>query len=77
MKSIYTTLILPHLNYCVLCWRSQTNRIRLLQKQAIRNINNANGYVVNKLEIHVWWVYLSPIEITERILDQYLNCLIF
>ena len=42
LKSIYNTLILPQLNYCVLCWGSQTNRIHLLQKRAIRNINNAN-----------------------------------
>ena len=42
LKSIYNTLILPHLNYCVLCWGSQTNRIHLLHKRAIRNINNAN-----------------------------------
>ena len=42
LKSIYNTLILPHLNYCVLCWGSQTNRIHLLQKRAIRNINNVN-----------------------------------
>ena len=34
---------MPHLNYCVLlCWGSQTNRVHLLQKRAIRNINNAN-----------------------------------
>ena len=32
---------MPHLNYCVLCWGSQTNRIHLLKKRAIRNINNA------------------------------------
>ena len=32
LKSIYNTLILPHLNCCVLCWGSQTNRIHLLQK---------------------------------------------
>ena len=42
LRSIYNTLILPHLNYCVLCGGSQTNRIHLLQKRAIRNINNAN-----------------------------------
>ena len=34
--------MLPHLNYCVLCCGSHTNRIHLLQKRAIRNINNAN-----------------------------------
>ena len=42
LKSIYNTLILTHLNYCAFCWGSQTNRIHLLQKRAIRNINNAN-----------------------------------
>ena len=30
----YNTLILPHLNYCVLCWGSQTNRIHLLQTKS-------------------------------------------
>ena len=34
LKSIYNTFILPHLNYCVLCWGSQTNRIHLLQQDA-------------------------------------------
>ena len=29
---------MPHLNYCVLCCRSQTNRIHLLQKRAIYEI---------------------------------------
>ena len=33
---------MPHLNYCVLCWGSQANRIHLLQKRAKRNINKAN-----------------------------------
>ena len=33
---------MPHLNYCVLCWGSQTNRIHQPHKRAIRNINNAN-----------------------------------
>ena len=33
---------MPHLNYCVFCWGSQTNRIHLLQKRAIRNSYNAN-----------------------------------
>ena len=42
LKSIYNTLILPHLNYCVLCWGSQTNTIHLLLKRVIRNINRAN-----------------------------------
>ena len=42
LQSIYNTLIVHHISYCVLCWGSQTNTIHLLQKRAIRNINNAN-----------------------------------
>ena len=42
LKSIYNTLVLPHINYCILSWGSQIDRIHLLQKQAIRNISKSN-----------------------------------
>ena len=42
LKSIYNTLILPHINYCILSWGSQIDRIHLLQKRAIRNISKSN-----------------------------------
>ena len=35
---IYNTLILPHLNYCILCWGFKSNRVVALQKKAIRII---------------------------------------
>ena len=35
LKSIYNTLVLPHINYCILSWGSQIDRIHLLQKRAI------------------------------------------
>ena len=36
------TLVLPHINYCILSWGSQIDRIHLLQKRAIRNISKSN-----------------------------------
>ena len=38
LKSIYNTLILPNINYCILSWGSQIDKLYLLQKKAIRNI---------------------------------------
>ena len=35
---IYNTLILPHLNYCILCWGFKSNRVFALQKKAVRII---------------------------------------
>ena len=33
---IYNTLILPHLNYSILCWGFKSNRVFALQKKAVR-----------------------------------------
>ena len=41
LKSMYNTLMLPHLNYCILPWGFQCQEIYLLQKRAIRNIEKA------------------------------------
>ena len=38
LLTLYNTLILPHLNYCLLTWGSQTVRIFKLQKKALRII---------------------------------------
>ena len=40
--SIYNALILPQINYCLLCWGYDTSEIFLLQKKAIRIISGAN-----------------------------------
>ena len=42
LNSIYNTLVLPHINYCILSWGSQIDRIHLLLKRAIRNISKSN-----------------------------------
>ena len=46
---LYNTLILPHLNYCAVVWGrnydSNTKRIMLLQKQAVRIIDKKNFFV--------------------------------
>ena len=38
---LHNTLILPHLNYCLIVWGFDSSRIRLLQKRAIRTITNS------------------------------------
>ena len=43
LLSIYNSLILPHINYCILSWGYNSNKIFMLQKKAIRAINSA-GY---------------------------------
>ena len=41
--SLYDTLILPHINYCILSWGKGNDAILLLQKRAVRAIASA-GY---------------------------------
>ena len=43
LLSLYNTLILPHINYCILSWGKESDSILLLQKRAIRAIASA-GY---------------------------------
>ena len=38
---LYNTLILPHLNYCLIVWGFDSSRILLLQKRAVRTITNS------------------------------------
>ena len=38
LLSLYNTLILPHINYCILSWGKESDSILLLQKRAIRTI---------------------------------------
>ena len=46
LRTIYCSLILPHLQYCTLTWAntyfSKLNKIIVLQKKAIRIINNSD-----------------------------------
>ena len=70
---------MTHFNYCVLCWGSQTNRIHLLQKRAIRNINNANYRAhsepifksLNLLKINDIY-YLSILKFCSKLINNHL-----
>ena len=46
LKTIYCSLVLPHLQYCTLIWANtystKLNKIRMLQKKAVRIINNSD-----------------------------------
>ena len=42
--TIYNTLILPHINYCLLVWGNNSGKILQLQKKAIRAVSCA-GYI--------------------------------
>ena len=41
LLTLYNTLILPHLNYCILLWGANTGNVHKLQKKALRNISNS------------------------------------
>ena len=41
---LYNTLILPHINYCILAWGYQSGRIRLLQKKCSRAITGSKVF---------------------------------
>ena len=43
LLAIYNTLVLPHINYCVLFWCADSNTIFILQKKAVRAMVSA-GY---------------------------------
>ena len=42
LKYIYNTLILFKLNYCILSWGSQIDKIHSIQKRAVRNISKGD-----------------------------------
>ena len=44
LLTIYNSLILPHINYCILAWGHDSNRILKLQKKAIRIIVKGSFY---------------------------------
>ena len=41
LLTLYNTLILPHLNYCILLWGANTENIHKLQKKTLRIISNS------------------------------------
>ena len=41
LLKLYNTLILPHLNYCILLWGANTGNVHKLQKKTLRIISNS------------------------------------
>ena len=41
LKLLYNSLVMPHINYCILAWGNTSSRITKLQKRAIRIINGS------------------------------------
>ena len=41
---LYNTLILPHINYCILAWGYQSDKILLLQKKCLRVITGSKFF---------------------------------
>ena len=54
---LYNSLIVPHINYCIMAWGFQTNRIIKLQKKALRVITlskyNSHAEPLHKKTQHV------------------------
>ena len=44
LLTLYTSLILPHPNYCLLAWELDSKRIHKLQKMAIRIIDKSHFF---------------------------------
>ena len=51
LRSICNTLLLSHMSYCILSWGSQIDKIRLLQKRAIRNVTKS-AYTAHTDPLH-------------------------
>ena len=51
MRTLYNTLILPHLYYGILLWGHDNTRFHMLQKRAIRTItiSKYNAHIVKHL----------------------------
>ena len=46
---LYNTLILPHINYCILAWGYQLAKILLLHKKCLRVITGSKFFALSDL----------------------------
>ena len=73
LLSLYNTLILPHINYCILSWGKENDAILLLQKRAVRVIASA-GYRSHSEPLFKFYNLLKVNDIyTQRLLVFYYN----
>ena len=73
LLSLYNTLILPHINYCILSWGNENDAILLLQKRAVRAIASA-GYRSHSEPLFKFYNLIKVNDIyTQRLLVFYYN----
>ena len=71
--SLYNTLILPHINYCILSWGKENDAILLLQKRAVRAIASV-GYRSHSEHLFKFYNLLKVNDIyKQRLLVFYYN----
>ena len=58
LRTIYNTLLLPHMSYCILSWGSQIDIIRLIQKRAFRNATKS-AYTAHTEPLHKEYIILK------------------
>ena len=73
LLTIYNTLILPHINYCLLVWGSKSGKILQLQKKAIRAVSCA-GYISHTEPLFKFYDILKVNDIYRyKLLNLYYN----
>ena len=81
---LYNTLILAHLNYCLIVWGLDSSRILLLEKRAMRTITNSWYrahtipilYSINILKInYLYWLMVLKFyyKFDNNLLPSYLD----
>ena len=53
---LYNSLILPHINYCIMAWGYQSNRMFKLQKRAIRIVANSKYNAHTEPLFKLYWI---------------------
>ena len=81
---LYNSLIVPHINYCLIMWGFHSSRILILQKRAVRTITNSwyRAHTepifknLNILKVHdLYWLMVLKFyyKLKNNLLPQYFN----
>ena len=84
LQTLYNTLIVPHLNYCLIIWGLNSSRILLMQKKAMRIISNSwyrahtepifNYLNILKIDDLYWLIALKfYFKLENKLLPTYFN----
>ena len=73
LLTIYNTLILPHINYCLLVWGNKSGKVLQLQKKTIRAVSCA-GYTCHTEPLFEFYDILQVNDIHKyKLLTLYYN----